>query len=339
MLEPLLRKLIPAIDKLASTEAVQRHLGHFVPIFVLHRLHHPDYGIQGQSPQRIREQLEHFRRRGFCAISLLRLGEMLRAREKPPYRSAVFTIDDGFIDHHDIAGPLFAEYDIPLTYFLITDFIDRKLWPWDDQLGYAIARAEDGEYCFALEHKEFTFRLVDDSSRNDAIAMLMSHLKQVDNTDIYEHISSLYQALGTEMLDEIPCEHQPMNWDQANGLCRQGHHVAAHTCSHRILSRLDAETASAEIATSIDRVNKMVNNASNVFAYPTGRASDFSTREFALLEDKGIAASVTTIPSPYIYNESFENDIHQLPRLGMPSSLPDFIQYLSWMEYMKHRLR
>ena len=52
----------------------------------------------------------------------------------------MFTIDDGFIDHHDIAGPLFADYDIPLTFFLVTGFIDGELWPWDDQLSYAIGR-------------------------------------------------------------------------------------------------------------------------------------------------------------------------------------------------------
>ena len=334
-----LRKLIPLANSLVSTALIQRTFGRFVPVFMLHRLQHDDLGIQGQSADLVRRHLEHFRNQGYNAISLEQLGKMLRDGEPPPLKSAVFTIDDGFIDHHDIAGPLFAEYDIPLTFFMITDFIDRALWPWDDQVSHAVANAVSGHYTYHVDEHALMLTLDDQADRRSAVKAIRDRLKQVDNSDLYAHIDALYACLRVERPGEIPAEHQPMSWDQANRLCSMGHRIAAHTRSHRILSRLNDEEACAEISDSIARVAQMVDDASPVFAYPTGRAEDFTEREFTTLEEQNVLATVSTVAAPYIYNERMDHDIHSIPRYALPDSPVDFMQYLGWIEFMKLRLR
>lgn len=310
---------------------------------MLHRMQHPDYGISGHSSERIRQQLEYMHKLGFRALSLKQLAQHLRNGQPVPYKSVVFTIDDGFIDHHDIAGPLFAEYDIPLTYFLITDFIDQKLWPWDDQLAYAIEHAAPGQYTVRLHDEDVVLDLGDDARKHNSLKQFRDRMKRLDNTDIYQQIRNIADSLNTELPQQAPREHSPMSWQQANDLVNRGHDVAAHTCSHRILSMLQDETAANEISASISRVRQQVQGAANVFAYPTGRTGDFTAREITSLQQQGVLATVSTVSAPcrldadYTLNSG--DACHDLPRFAMPDSLTDFIQYLGWIEYIKTRLR
>jgi peptidoglycan/xylan/chitin deacetylase (PgdA/CDA1 family) len=251
----------------------------------------------------------------------------------------VFTIDDGFIDHHDIAAPLFSEFDIPLTFFLVTDFIDGKLWPWDDQVSYAIEHARHGEYEISLQGRTVKLKLASAADKHRAINDLRQQLKQHDNSQLYTLIDTLYTVLQVEQPASTPRQYLPMSWQQANTLAENGHCVAAHTRSHRILSRLTDEAAEQEITQSIQRVNAMISRPSAVFAYPTGRLSDFTAREHGVLERNNIVTTVSTECAPYIYNKHVSDDIQRLPRLAMPTSHTDFIQYLGWIEFLKHKLR
>ena len=339
MLRNIARKLIPAASAVVSTQFVQRHFGNFVPIFMLHRLDHPDYGIKGQNPAEIRSNLDYFRKHGYSAITLEELGRHIDQGTQPPYKSAVFTIDDGFIDHYDIAGPLFKEFDIPLTFFLVVDFIDGKLWPWDNHLSHLFTMAPSSRHEITVGSNVITVELNDKHSRSRALNLIREQFKSVDNTHMYNDIEKLYKTLNVDFSPTPPRHHTPMSWEQAAGLVRGGHCVAGHTCTHRILSRLQDDDAEIEITRSIRIVNDNVPGASSVFAYPTGRLSDFTYREVRILKKLEIQASVATIPAPFTYSPTLSDfEKHSLPRLPMPNSKIDFIQYLGWIEYLKHKI-
>jgi peptidoglycan/xylan/chitin deacetylase (PgdA/CDA1 family) len=338
MLKTAARKLIPGVSQLISTRLVQRLAGRFVPIFMLHRLQHADYGIQGQRADAIRKHLEYFRKHGYQAISLAELGRHIVAGTPPPYQAAVFTIDDGFIDHHDIAAPLFAEFDIPLTFFLVSDFIDGKLWPWDDQLGYIIEHASAGTYHLVLNAEHITLTLTDASSRHAALRDLRARCKRSDNSALYAFIEDCYVRMQVARPDSVPRAFKPMSWAQANALVAQGHCVAAHTCSHRILSQLDDTTASYEITHSIDTVQAHVPGAANVFAYPTGRSGDFTQREIAILQSRNVDITVSTEATTFIVADTYDvRTRHSVPRFPLPDEKIDFVQYLGWIEFLKSR--
>ena len=61
-------------------------------------------------------------------------------RSLPPYPLAV-TVDDGYQDFQEAGHPVFAEYGIPVTVYLVTDFVDGKSWLWFDRFVYAFANA------------------------------------------------------------------------------------------------------------------------------------------------------------------------------------------------------
>ncbi len=126
-----------------------------------------------------------------------------------------------------------------------------------------------------------------------------------------------------------------MTWAQGRAFVQRGHHIAPHTHSHRILSRLSALPAQQEIESSIQRVTTELGHPPTVFAYPTGREEDFSERDAGLLRDAGIRCAVSTVPR----TATPSNRWYSLPRFSLPASETDFLQYLSCMELLKNKFR
>ncbi len=319
-------------------QAMGSIIGNFLPIVMMHRFSQPDRNITGHETGHIRNCLEVFRKNGYSAISLYDFARSIKDDKPIPNKSVCFTMDDGFIDQYEVASSLFAEFDIPLTCFVITRFLDQELWPWDDQLAYIIDRASPGQHMLRYDDTELSIYLTSDS-RSTELSRLRDHIKSVSNERLYENLEGIYESFGVKVPAEIPGNYLPMSWDNARSFTRAGHSIAPHTESHRILSRLSDDAAESEIKLSIEKVNREIDDAPPVFAYPTGRANDFSNREAKLLNENGVLACVSTIPGSVMTDIIEPGKMFKLPRYAMPDNVYDFLQYISWIEVAKDRLR
>src|ERR1039457_6120223 len=89
-------------------------------------------------------QCAHLRRH-YRPVSMAAVSEWLRGGHRlPPYALAV-TVDDGYRDFQEAGYPVFAEFGIPVTVFLVTDFLDGKSWLWFDRVLYAFRHANVSE--------------------------------------------------------------------------------------------------------------------------------------------------------------------------------------------------
>ncbi len=78
----------------------------------------------------LRAQMERIRSAGLPVISMSQFLAWRAGQGSLPPFSILITIDDGWKATHDIALPIFREYDVPFTVFLYTDYIesgDRSL--------------------------------------------------------------------------------------------------------------------------------------------------------------------------------------------------------------------
>ncbi len=78
----------------------------------------------------LRAQMERIRKAGLPVISMEEFLAWRSGEGSLPPFSVLITIDDGWKAVHDIALPIFLEYDVPFTVFLYTDYIesgDRSL--------------------------------------------------------------------------------------------------------------------------------------------------------------------------------------------------------------------
>ncbi|MBW0146446.1 polysaccharide deacetylase family protein [Marinobacter arenosus] len=253
-----------------------------------------------------------------------------------PSKSVMFTIDDGFFDHHDIAARVFKEFGYSLNFFVITGFLDRNLWPWDDQVAYALHRSKKEVIDLRLPSgKELTINLRHDDI-GDVVYSLRSTLKKESQSDLYAWLEKgLYPALGVEYPHEIPTSYRPMSWSDARTLRDAGHGVYPHTCTHRILSTLSVDEKQSEIEMSIRRVEAELDYLPDIFAYPTGRRSDYDQLDIERLQRSGIKLAFNTIPG---YVRADRNSL-ELPRFSLPCDFDDFRQIVNRFEAFKMKVR
>ncbi len=95
-----------------------------VPILCYHRFGSGP-GKMVMSPLRFEAQLQWLAREGYKVLRLSELQAFLAAREAPPPRSVVITIDDGYESFHRHAFPLLRKYGMPATLFVYSDIIGR----------------------------------------------------------------------------------------------------------------------------------------------------------------------------------------------------------------------
>ena len=324
------------IIELTPNRIREHYFNNIVPVFLMHRLSDKFHSSSDQYTQHIRDCLEYIRKNEYNPISLQEYIICITNGEKVKPKSVIFTIDDGFYDQYEIGGTLFGDYEIPLTCFVITDFLDGLLWPWDDQLIYILSNTTFKNLSIQLpDQSQFSINFNEpEEAVYKSTRQLRNLIKGMNQSSIYEWLRHLYNQLEVEQALEAPYDYRPMSWNDAQKFIDNGHHIAPHTKTHRILSQLSDIEAHDEITGSIIKVKEMLKGSSNVFAYPTGRTIDYGEREISLLKDSGIYGAVSTKPE-HAHNAM---DPYNLPRFTFPETKFDFIQYLTFFEKLKNML-
>ncbi|MEO8623417.1 MAG: polysaccharide deacetylase family protein, partial [bacterium] len=126
----------PALDPMLRP--LRRGLG---TILTLHRFERDETNDSMTSVGALRAQLAYLRKQHYSLVSLSSLVSELAAHRAPPRNAIAFTVDDGYADFRDLAAPVFAEFDCPVTVFATTGPIDRTMWFWWDRIEYAFDNA------------------------------------------------------------------------------------------------------------------------------------------------------------------------------------------------------
>ncbi|WP_026957797.1 polysaccharide deacetylase family protein [Aliagarivorans taiwanensis] len=311
-------------------------LGDFCPIFVLHRVAGENAPVQAHihQPEFLEWCLSYLKSEGYRAISLDELISYRRKRRRLPAKSVVFTVDDGFRDNVVDAGALFAKFQVPLTCFVISGFTAEELWPWDDQLKHLLGKVEQLPSTIELPDGS-TFVINPILTRYEQVRTLRNRLKQLSQDAIYPWLRRQYKDLQVRYPSKPPAGYRPAKLSQLERFIRQGHTVCAHTHTHRILSQLDLNTARWEIRHSYTWLTENLSKTGSSFAYPTGRSGDFNFEHQRLVESLGFSGAVTTEARTHCSGDP----LFALPRLSLPEEPYQFIQYLSYIEVLKQRVR
>lgn len=309
-----------------------------VPVFMLHRVSDADeVRLPGcMTADILRSHLRYLARNGYQVLSMDDLLAALEQGESLPSKSVVFTIDDGFFDHHDVAARVFGEFGFTLNFFVITGFLDRKLWPWDDQVAFALQHATKDVTDVRLPSGTLFPVNLRHHDIAEVVYGLRGRLKKESQSELYTWLETeLYPTLGVTFPQEIPAAYKPMSWSDARTLRNSGHGVFPHTQTHRILSTLPVDEKQSEIEVSIKRVEEELHYVPDIFAYPTGRPSDYDRLDIEQLRRAGIKLAFNTVPG---YVRSVQ-DHFELPRFSLPCDSDDFRQIVNRFEALKMKLR
>src|SRR5690349_3158122 len=128
--------LIPAVGRL-----LRPTIDATVSIFMMHRFESQDLGVAGHSARMLAKNLAYLRKERLELVSLadVALGRTTGIRRP----QVVFTVDDGYTDFQDVALPIFADYDCPVSVFAATGVWEGQCWYWNDVISYAFANTAE----------------------------------------------------------------------------------------------------------------------------------------------------------------------------------------------------
>ena len=339
-MKSLLNKLlVPVLASRPVSALATRYFGRGIPIFMVHRIKCKGQSVSGISPEYLRSCLRYLVEEGYDFLSLDALVQSLGNREPLPENAVVFTMDDGYLDQARFALPIFLEFNCPVTFFVITGMLDQKLWPWDSQVAWIIDNSRKSILEVSLSDEVLRLDIDDASKKRHARDKIRDFMKEMDAELIYESICKLAHAAGTPVPEAAPSDYQPLNWEMARELEKMGIRFAPHSKTHRILSKLGRDAVESEIRGSWETMTSHLVKPSKVFCYPTGRILDFGPREIDILKKEGFLGAVSTIPGYVTNRMSPEEQLFSLPRFELPESTTYFIQYCSWIEYVKWKYR
>jgi len=208
-------------------------------------------------------------------------------RPLPP-RAVALTFDDGYRDNLDLAVPILRGFQMPATFFLVTDFLAQRSRIWWEELGWAFAHPTDPKLTWDGWHYDLTTP----ERRSQARAGIAESLKTLDASARLAAVDELIARLapeGTRPGPELFCD-----WDAARALRDAGHHIGSHTVSHPILSHEAEPAQAAELADSKRELERELDVPVDVLAYPNGRPADYDRATLDQARRAGYRFALTT---------------------------------------------
>ncbi len=308
-------------------------------VFMLHRFAVPDVGVPGHDPEQLRATLERLRREGHQLLSLRDLVHRLQNDTASLRRAVAFTIDDGYFDQVEVAGPVFAEFDCPVTTFVCTGFLDRELWMWWDKIETVFRQTRRSELRVALDRSEWSGQWSDEPGRLAAQWSFTEACKLVPDAEKHRAIDRLAAAAEVALPASPPAAYAPVTWDQLRAAERTGMTFGPHTRTHPVLSRASDEQSPREIRESWQRLQAEARDPDPIFCYPNGQRADFGARETAALTQLAFEAAFVGYAG---YAQRFakgSDEQFRLRRFSYSEDPLDFLQCLTGFERFKALVR
>jgi peptidoglycan/xylan/chitin deacetylase (PgdA/CDA1 family) len=205
--------------------------------------------------------------------------------------------------------------------FLTTAFIDdaRRLFWWD-KIHLAAHRTGRTEVRLPWPAHQ-VLGLRDGKERRTFVRVVKDDLRRIAAPRRDELVDALLLELGRPSLD-VP--RQMLNWDEVRAT-RPLTTFGAHTHTHPILSLLPGNELDDEIRICRERIETETGEAPLYFAYPNGRAQDFTPGTHAALARQGIAVAFASEPGV----NGPDTDWLAVKRVAGSGAVPDFAWLVS----------
>lgn len=221
-------------------------------------------------------------------------------------RYCVITFDDGWLDNYLYAYPVFKRYNMPATIFLTTSRVGTNEWFWPDKIGYLLSHY----YKNGALHKNkvsiplFVKEGLGEFTKGNRLqpAFIKRDMEEGINSAIEtckgltdEEIDRLIGSLCRGLDKKLPVERVLLNWQEIEEMSENRISFGSHSCSHKILTKLDPEDLRNEIADSMGFLKEKRINSVPVFCYPNG---DYTDKVIEEVKAAGYQAAVSTKLGP-----------------------------------------
>ncbi len=263
-------------------------------------------------PKHFEEHMEVIRKMA-QPLSLTELYQSVEAG-KVPDRAIAITFDDGYFNNLQLGKPILEKNEVPATVFVASDFVEKGISYWWDDLEYALMRPGflPDQLTLKLNGNEHHWEL------NGAAEFSEEEAKKEnlprpwfaeEGTRAHFHFSvwaTLNEYLPHEQLElmkqvlewseikmpELREAYRPMTPNELHKL-EDGNlvSVGAHTAHHPMLDKQTAEIQRQEIVQGKQYLEDLLNHPVKNFAYPFGLYNDDTE---GILKEADFDCAVTT---------------------------------------------
>jgi peptidoglycan/xylan/chitin deacetylase (PgdA/CDA1 family) len=225
-------------------------------------------------------------------FNVLPLDEAMRRRESDtlPRRALAITFDDGYADNHDVALPILRKHGLSATFFIATGFLDGGRM-WNDCVVESIRETPHSEIDLrSVAPGLGQYALTSLALRRSAIHATLSVVKYLPPLERTAAVQEIAATCGVTSPQPLM-----MRSDQVVAMRRAGMLIGAHTVNHPILTRLEPEEISREIADSRDVLAHLLGEPVRLFAYPNGKpGADYDEVAVLVVRKLGFDAAFST---------------------------------------------
>lgn len=335
---PMMRTPLSNTSKPSLIEScMSRLFGSFVTIFTLHRPTPNSGAYNGLDEKLLEKCLAYATQRAyrFCSIDNLVAEANNPTTNLQP--TICFTLDDGYTDQATRLLPLLLDYKTSPSLFVITDFIDNKLWPWDAKLTYLLWHTSLTRVQIEIGAEKIQLDLSSQENRIHARRLAIRAVKRLEPNLHTDTISAIAAACQVSLPLLPPPEFEPISWQSLRTLETQGLRIGSHSQSHLIFNSASNRTIHTELIHSKQRLANELQNPSSVFCYPLGTKQDFSPHHIELVKAAGYSAAISTL-SNVTTLRTIQSNPFQIERIAFPNSFEKFVRYTSWKEALRSKL-
>ena len=245
-----------------------------------------------KGPEILERQCAFLRRR-FHPVPLAEIARSLETGAPLPPKALAVTVDDGYRDFFLDGFPIFRRWQIPVTVYLVTDFLDGKLWPWWNQVDYAARHGRAARVSLSLfaDRAGQELPLGTGDERERAAVVIGGQLVKAPHRVRLAFLEALPALFDVEIPPQPPPEHAALTWDEVRQLAAAGVEFGSHTRTHPILPNMeDRSLAEEEIAGSKARIEQELERPVIHFCYPNG---DYDDATVAAVARCGFQTAVT----------------------------------------------
>ncbi|WP_068544429.1 polysaccharide deacetylase family protein [Thalassotalea crassostreae] len=233
-----------------------------------------------------------FFKQHFTLISIEQLKTIIDSKQSINKRYALITFDDGYLDNYQLAFPILKAENVPAVFFIATDFIDQKVFPWWDETAWIIKHIDiDQQFVdFWQLPNEFLC-----ANETEQIRQILLKLKIESDLSLQQKLIELNKFVKDSSVLEKRKRSLFMSWDMLREVEESGITIGSQTCSHQVLSHLTESQQKTEILNSKQRLEQELQSPICCFAYPVGSEDSFNDITLDLLKSSDYTMAFTFV--------------------------------------------
>lgn len=324
----LKRSFLDEIGRLGAYKIARWWSAHSPRILVYHR-----FGPLGLDVDLFDWQMRELHA-GFEVVPLSRLTQALAQGNSLPPQTVAITVDDGYADFYRYAYPVLKRHGLPATMYVVSDFVDQKIWLWPDKVRFILAGTRQTEFAFDLGHGAQIYQLADPTDRHRAWNDIADHCLTLPERDKQDYLGRLATSLGVTMPERPTPQYAALTWDEVREMQVHGIEFGSHTCTHPKLTKLDLTELDRELQLSKTRIEAMIDTPVDSFCYPNGSRADFNIQVQERVRLAGYRNATVGFHDSHLVD-----DLYALRRYGVGSNLIHYRKVLYGVEAARWRAK